>query len=183
MREQLSGESDGDQAAEAALWRFAVSLYGRDGVAEACLALQDEHGVDIPLCLFLLWAGRRGGLTSDAAEAAAALSADWTARCVAPIRAVRRDLKRGAAEFARLEVATEPFRSDLKAIELAAERLQLRALARLSRRQGPDAPHLDAVDLFEAHRRRIGAGDGAAVLFRSLSAAAETMQQEEERDR
>ena len=31
------------------LWSWAVSVYGRPGVAEAALALQDDHGQCVPL--------------------------------------------------------------------------------------------------------------------------------------
>jgi uncharacterized protein (TIGR02444 family) len=35
-------------------WRFSLDLYGRPGVAPACLALQDEAGADVNLVLYLL---------------------------------------------------------------------------------------------------------------------------------
>lgn len=34
------------------LWGFAVSIYGRGGVANACLRLQAAHDADVPLLLF-----------------------------------------------------------------------------------------------------------------------------------
>ena len=36
------------------LWDWAVAAYGADGVAPACLELQDAAGQNVPL---LLWAG------------------------------------------------------------------------------------------------------------------------------
>ena len=36
---------------EAECWAFALAIYARPGVAEACLALQNEAGVDVMLLL------------------------------------------------------------------------------------------------------------------------------------
>ena len=51
------------EAAEAAasFWAFSLEFYARPGVAEACLALQDRHGLDVNillLCCWLGWSGR-----------------------------------------------------------------------------------------------------------------------------
>ena len=43
--------------AAGALWDFAVRLYAEPGVGEACLALQDRFGVDVPLLLWAAWLG------------------------------------------------------------------------------------------------------------------------------
>jgi uncharacterized protein (TIGR02444 family) len=42
------------------LWDFAVALYAAEGVKEACLAAQDEHGIDVTYLLASAWAGVRG---------------------------------------------------------------------------------------------------------------------------
>ena len=36
-------------------WRFSLRFYRRREVADACIALQEEAGVDVNLLLFLLW--------------------------------------------------------------------------------------------------------------------------------
>ncbi len=41
-------------------WRFSLATYRKPGVATACLALQDECGVDVNLMLFLLWLAANG---------------------------------------------------------------------------------------------------------------------------
>ena len=41
-------------------WRFSLHFYRSVGVADACIALQDDCGVDVNLLLFLLWLRRRG---------------------------------------------------------------------------------------------------------------------------
>lgn len=94
-------------------WDWAVAIYARPGVAEACLDLQDRYGQNVPLLLWAIW---RGG---DVA-AAVALAREWEDEVVAPLRGVRRRLKgRGGAEGLREKV---------KAVELEAERALMAAL-------------------------------------------------------
>ena len=41
-------------------WQFSGGVYARRGVAEACLALQERHRLDVNLLLFCAWAGCNG---------------------------------------------------------------------------------------------------------------------------
>ena len=50
-------------------WRFSLGFYRRAGVADACIALQDEAGVDVNLLLFLLWSATEKKTLSLAAVA------------------------------------------------------------------------------------------------------------------
>ena len=36
-------------------WRFSLRFYRVPKVADACIALQEEAGIDVNLLLFLLW--------------------------------------------------------------------------------------------------------------------------------
>ncbi len=110
------------------MWRYAVTLYGRPGVAEACLALQDRHGADVPLLLAAIWHAERGWGTPDLARWRA-ISAAWRAAAVLPLRSLRRALK--------ARPGWEPIRARVKRLELAAERAQLAALARHARVGAP----------------------------------------------
>src|SRR5262249_29851992 len=103
------------------LWQFSLALYARPGVPEACLALQDRHGVDVNLVLACLWAAASGRGALDRARIAAlrADSEPWQRDVVAPLRAVRRRLKDGPGPA---------FRERLKALELEAERLEQQRL-------------------------------------------------------
>lgn len=124
------GDDDGSAAMGDAFWRFSLAFYRRDGVASACLRLQDEGGWDVNLVLFCLWTGfARGAASPSALQAVLDLSAAWREAAVAPIRAVRRRLKTGltATGAARLEIET--FREKVKRLELEAEERQQRALA------------------------------------------------------
>lgn len=118
------------------LWDWAVRLYGRPGVAEACLALQDEAGADVPLALWALWRHAHGR-PPDAACLAAAESAVglWREEVVKPLRTLRRRLKNGPPPAPDAESAG--LRERVKAAELEAERIELSILEVLAD-QGSD---------------------------------------------
>ena len=42
------------------LWDWAVAAYSAEGVAEACLELQDSAGQNIPLLLWAAWCAAEG---------------------------------------------------------------------------------------------------------------------------
>ena len=113
--------------AETPFWRFSLKFYRQPLVSEACIALQDEYGIDVNLLLFLLW------LASDdrqlSAEEVRMLDdnvRDWRNLTIVPIRDVRRKLK-GAATLVDPAVQ-EAFRNKVKTVELEAERMQQEAL-------------------------------------------------------
>lgn len=110
------------------LWDFALSLYARDGVAEACLALQDEGGADICELLWVCWLASRGLMLADEAEQSLGSVRDWQRQFTYPLRAQRRALKPLVA--AQPDVA--PLRRTLKEAELLAERETLRQLQALT---------------------------------------------------
>ncbi|NLS03959.1 TIGR02444 family protein [Rhizobium sp. P32RR-XVIII] len=114
-------------AREQALWDFAVSLYGRPGVAEACLALQDEDGVDVPLLLYAAWLGDRGIAlsASDIAEIIGAIGG-WQREIVSSLRVIRKRLKEGPSPAPN--ETTDALRNAIKSAELSAERIELALL-------------------------------------------------------
>lgn len=112
---------------DANLWDFAVRLYGMPGVADACLALQEECGVDVPVLLFSAWlAGRSVALSPSEARRIAAVVADWHREVVVPLRTVRRRLKSGPRPAP--DQKTESLRNTIKGAELSAERIELALL-------------------------------------------------------
>ncbi len=120
-------------------WRFSLQFYRRAGVADACIVLQDEAGVDVNVLLFLLWCAREGRRLS-ASEVAALdrACAPWRNVTVIPLRAVRRALKSPPPLIAAGNA--ELFRTRIKAVELEAERLQQEALhARFAAKQPGEA--------------------------------------------
>jgi uncharacterized protein (TIGR02444 family) len=116
--------------ASGALWRFAVDLYGSEGVADACLTLQDDFGADVRLLLFAAW--RPEALTPQRMAEVVPFAEGFGEEVVAPLRAVRRVLKGSDLPGA------EALRTRVKTVELEAERLQLDELER--RTQGWTGP-------------------------------------------
>lgn len=96
------------------LWQFALEVYGVEGVAAECLAIQASHDVDVCLLLATGVAAREG-LSPDLAIVRQwdAAVADWRQTCIKPLRKVRQDLKSQASD--------SPDVADLRRAELAAE--------------------------------------------------------------
>ena len=77
-----------------ALWSFSLATYDSPGVASACIALQDRHGLDVNLLLFCCWAGAQGHqLTTAKLKRLQQGVASWQEDVVQPLRRVRRRLK------------------------------------------------------------------------------------------
>ncbi|KSV74449.1 hypothetical protein N182_27800 [Sinorhizobium sp. GL2] len=75
-------------------WDFVTRLYERPGVAAACLALQERHGIDVTLMLFCLWRGSAEGVIPDGQMGALAAAArEWREATVTQIRVARRWLR------------------------------------------------------------------------------------------
>lgn len=110
------------------LWNFALELYARPGVEQACLRLQDAHGNDVCLLLCALWLDRRGvACTAPRREAVRALAGQWQGGLIAPLRALRRRWKAAAAE----DTAIAGLRQRLAQLEVDAERELLARLEAL----------------------------------------------------
>lgn len=106
------------------LWDFSLTHYARAGVADACLRLQDEHGVNVNLLLWSAWLESRG-LFLDAARLRNAQKRirAWDEHYVVPLRQLRRRMK---AEFGVADKDIERVRQQIKKAELLAEKqLQL----------------------------------------------------------
>jgi uncharacterized protein (TIGR02444 family) len=132
---------------EADGWAFALHLYAQPGVAEACLKLQDEAGVDIMMALMIIFAAVRHGVLLTPSEIRELDDAcrPWREEIVQRLRAVRIRLKTGPSPAPGS--ATEPFRSTIKAAELAAERLQNQLLAERLPLRPPERGAVTADDI------------------------------------
>jgi uncharacterized protein (TIGR02444 family) len=153
-------------AAGSPFWRFSLHFYRQPKVADTCIALQEEAGVDVNLLLFLLWQAtrKRALTTTDVAELERRVGA-WRDMTVIPLRTLRRALKAPPPLVAG--VAAEHFRTRIKAVELEAERLQQEAMYELA----PTMPlGQTAPSPAEAARTNIDAY--AAMLGKPFSPAA-----------
>jgi uncharacterized protein (TIGR02444 family) len=115
----------------APIWDFVLKFYGRQGVSEACIALQDTVGIDVNMVLFLMWmAGQGRSMAAADVKTVSEMSHGWQREVVVPIRGVRRLLKANAPLVDPDTAAA--YRKKVQAIELEGEQLQLNAMAALS---------------------------------------------------
>ena len=141
-------------SSESAFWRFSLRFYALPEVAPACLALQDEAGVDVNLLLFLLFLAEGGrAITRDDVARIDGIIAPWRTEVVEPLRALRRKLKTGIGDMP--PAASEGFRNIVKKIELEAERIEQQRLEVLASGLGAPAARAEAaranLDAYAAH--------------------------------
>jgi uncharacterized protein (TIGR02444 family) len=123
-----------------ALWDWALGVYARPGVPEACLRLQDEFGQNASFLLWAFWArAGEAGLLADAAAAARR----WDGLALSPLRTVRRALKPACPPVA--DAPREALRDEVKRAELHAERVLVETLERLGGGSRGDASGLAAL--------------------------------------
>jgi uncharacterized protein (TIGR02444 family) len=109
---------------QADLWTFAVTLYARPGVADDCLALQDQ-GADVCLLLCGAWLEQRGVKhSSDAAAQLREIAEHWSGTVVGQLR----ELRRGWRDEAQADADLMRLREAVKGLELQAERVLLERL-------------------------------------------------------
>ena len=127
-------------------WDFSLTVYARENVERACLALQERHDLDINMLLFCCWAGSRGrsltaadiGRLRDAVE-------PWRSSVVTPLRGVRGWLKTQGVAAKSL---TDPLRERIKADELDAEAVAQRLMVEtVPVNDGTGEPDLAAANL------------------------------------
>jgi uncharacterized protein (TIGR02444 family) len=153
-------------------WNFSLGFYGRAGVSQACIALQDRHGCDVNLMLYACWVGLsgRGRLDPAAIGRAEAVNAPWRNAVIEKLRAARRALREEDRHGPILELYEAA-----KAAELAAERIAQRRLEA----QAPPAETADAAARAAAAAANLalylkakGADAEAAPLYAAITAAA-----------
>lgn len=78
--------------------QWCARAYGRPGVRESCLALQDRHGLNVNCLLAAVWAGEQGWALGprDWTELKAAVATIDDA-AVRPVRALRRAISKNPA--------------------------------------------------------------------------------------
>jgi uncharacterized protein (TIGR02444 family) len=139
-------------------WRFSLNFYRQAGVSDACIALQDDYGIDVNLLLFLLWLASEGRQVSpDEAKTFDDRVRSWRELTIIPIRDTRRKLK-GAATLVEPD-KQEAFRNKVKTIELEAEQLQQAALYDFTKSGplgAPAAPQTAARANIAAYERATG---------------------------
>jgi uncharacterized protein (TIGR02444 family) len=145
-----------ETAVSTPIWDFVLNYYGRKGVSEALIGLQDQHGIDVNMLLFLMWMAAQGKcVAAEDVEFVSTTSHAWQRAVVVPIRGVRRLLKENPP-LVPAEAAAA-FRKKVQAIELEGEQLQLNAMAALVERLKPAQASPE-----EAARRNVKTFEGVA---------------------
>jgi uncharacterized protein (TIGR02444 family) len=148
-------------------WRFSLQFYRQPAVAQACIALQEDAGVDVNLLLLLLWlAGKRRRLAAPEIEALDRRVRDWRESTIKPLRSIRRDLKT-PPDLVAPPVA-EAFRTRIKAVELEAERLQQEAMYALALDSALDAARA-SIEAYEDVRELAFASDAVDALLAAFA--------------
>ena len=118
----------------ASLWNFSVHTYGKPGVADACLGMQDRHGLDVNVLLFCCWFGfTRGVVDEPLWDRVLTFSEPWADNVVRPLRAVRTWMKHTGCN--QPDVSNDEcmkLREEIKRIELKAEQLEENTLQSLA---------------------------------------------------
>ncbi|HJT08189.1 MAG TPA: TIGR02444 family protein [Stellaceae bacterium] len=150
------------------LWKFSLDFYAEPGVEAACLALQDQHGRDVNIMLYLCWLGltARGRIDGAGLARAEEAMGPWRRAAIEPLRKARRDLNQAERQgVAALYEAA-------KAIELAAERMGQQQLAALAPPPMPklaDTAAADAAANLTLYLVEPAARQAAAPLFAALA--------------
>ena len=114
------------------LWDFSVQLYGQPGVADACLSLQEQHGLDVNLLLFGIWSDLfgNGGLDLEAFERITREASAWRDQVIIPTREARRAAKRGHPSLTASE--SEAVYRRMLDTELALEKTEQTIIERIA---------------------------------------------------
>lgn len=141
----------GIDAAEG-FWDFSVCTYCADGVADACVSLQNDHGADVNMLLFCCWVGVHfGRFDRELFGKASRFSTHWTDNVVMPLRSARTWMKHHGCETEPVPMEScMALREEIKAIELSSEKMQQEVLeslvlVELPRNDAPDQILADVV--------------------------------------
>ena len=113
-------------------WDFACRTYERETIAPLCLQLQNDHGLDVNVLLFILWSGDQGQGVSDLGfwQDVVQYSREWQEGVVKPLRSARQQLK---IKMQLGEPHLEELRKAILLVELQAEQEQIEQLEKMHR--------------------------------------------------
>lgn len=106
-------------------WDFALPIHEAKGVGEACIGLQDRHGVDVNCILFCCWVAQsgRGRLGADGAAKMIEVTRAWNHDVVQALRAVRRLMRPGVPPVDK--AVSDSLRRRLLEVEIDCERAEI----------------------------------------------------------
>lgn len=136
-------------------WDFSLQAYGSDGVAPACLKLQERHGIDVNILLYCIWAGHIGNrLNKEQIAILTASVGEWHGAVVRSLRQARKQMKTPLDGQAPSPLTLD-LRARIQKLEIDAEHIeQLRLHASLENAEfiaadpGVDLAKCNAIDYF-----------------------------------
>ena len=136
-------------------WDFSLHAYGSDGVAPACLKLQERHSIDVNILLYCVWAGHIGNrLNKEQIAILAAAVGEWHSAVVLSLRRARKRMKTAMDGQPPSPLSLE-LRARVQKLEIDAEHIeQVRLHAALetvdsaTADPGADLARHNAVDYF-----------------------------------
>jgi uncharacterized protein (TIGR02444 family) len=149
-------------------WDYSLALYSRAGVADACLELQDEFGLDVNIVLLCVWSGAEGPGELTAAELNECMvrGGQWQQEVVSRLRFVRRTLKHD--NLGATSELTKILRPQVQAVEISAEHVEQLLLAQIVPVQRGVTGMQQAVSNIRAYFEAAGVASGgnshAAVI-------------------
>jgi uncharacterized protein (TIGR02444 family) len=103
-------------------WQFSLKVYAASGVAQECLMLQEESGVDVNMLLYCAWRGTEAdSLSAPAIEQLNGVVQAWRVDVVGPLREIRRGLK-GIASLDQAVI--KDLRGRVLSTEIFAEQIE-----------------------------------------------------------
>lgn len=107
-------------------WTWSLEHYAKEETETALLTLQDDIALDVNVLLWCCWCAEEFGTLGDLEiRKGADIARQWTHNVVAPLRSARRYLKAGADPSSK---RADSLRDDIKAVELASEKILQRRL-------------------------------------------------------
>lgn len=148
--------SQAEQWPASPFWDFSLRIYARPEIERCCLMLQDEHGLDVNLVLFAMWAAGNGKrLDNDLAQRLRQFGDGYQLGVMQPLRQTRRALKAATVAPRLLPLLAERRRALLR-LELDLERMEQLQLVDL-------ADALSATPRFSAADRALLTSNLAAL--------------------
>lgn len=113
-------------------WDFSLAFYGQNTVKEACLALQNQHGLDVNVLLFCCWLAKEGyePLTIEQMAKVAELSEHYQKNVIQPLRTARHQLKSSRSDL--LDGVPLQLYRKIADMEVDAEHLEQIALEKIA---------------------------------------------------
>jgi uncharacterized protein (TIGR02444 family) len=158
-------------------WPFSLSVYEAAGVQQECLDLQDRCGIDVDLLLFCAYIGAVHSAVLPTADvtAASAVAGKWNDGVVRKLREARHALKPFSIGSSLIMTPADALRTQVKAAELEAERIEQAMLEEWSDPRIGTWPRAEAAEAVATNIRTLlavcGASQQADLPGRLIAAA------------